>query len=139
MHGQRLAALAALLAPLAAGSGAKAGSSSKSVTFELRAIVPVVCRLSHDGLLAPDGSMAVEEFCNEPRGYRVFALHPGGLAAAGMVFEYGAASVPAEADGETLLLDAPTAAKTVRSFRVRGPGGVLPVALPAVSLRIVPK
>ncbi len=62
------------------GFAANAGSASKTATFQLRAVVPVVCRLDYTPLLGPDGSLTVEEFCNEPRGYRVYVSHPAGAS-----------------------------------------------------------
>lgn len=101
--------------------------------FVLRAVVPVVCRLTQTA--AGDGTARVEEFCNSPRGYRVFARHAPEAAADGLTFEYGGQIVPAEPDGETLLLDAPRAARVSRDLRILPGGGP---AL-AVSLLIEPK
>ncbi len=124
-----LSALPLLAAPVTA----TAAPSGSGAGFALRAVVPVVCRLTRTP--AGDGAVRVEEFCNSPRGYRVVARHAPGAAVAGLAFEYGGRTVPADPDGETLLLDAPTAARTSRSLRILSRGG----AAPAVSLAVLPK
>ncbi len=109
-------------------------SRSQSAAFTLRAVVPVVCRLTPQGT-STTHRLVVEEFCNVPAGYRVYAVHPPGLGGQ-VAFAYGGRRVIAESDGETLLLDAPTAAKVLRELRIQTAG---PAAPPPVALRIVPK
>ncbi len=124
-----LSALPLLGAPVTA-TAAPSGSGGG---FALRAVVPVVCRL--DRTPAGDGVVRVEEFCNSPHGYRVVARHAPGVAVAGLAFEYGGRVVPADADGETLLLDSPTAARASRDLRILSGGD----PAPAVSLFVLPK
>lgn len=95
--------------------------------------VPVVCRVE---AVSPADRFPVtlREFCNTPRGFRVFAVHDRSLGGRA-VFSYGGRRTRASGSGRTEVFALESAANVVRMFNVTG---VRMADQRAVTLEIVP-
>ncbi len=131
------AALLALNTPaVASAPGVDAASSRYSIT--LSGFVPVICRASVDATmvdaqegLAPLGSL--NEFCNSPTGYQVYADHSPELDGASLVVD--GVAMPLSDAGSTLVSQSDHAAIESRSVSLDLPEGV---STGSISFRIQP-
>lgn len=104
-----LVATAVILAASGLSAQADTGSSKASTVFRISGYVPVLCRVQlAASVSAPDedgiANLGVaEEFCNAPRGYRVFVNHPANLEGAAVIS--GGVRIPLSSTGETVLTD----------------------------------
>jgi len=104
-------ALAALAAAAVAPPPAPAGFA-----LEMAGQVPTVCRVE-----ARLDSGVLEEYCNAPRGYAVYAEPSRGLAGAVLVVD--GAELPLSPTGPTLISGSDHAAIATRSLELRGAAG----------------
>ena len=117
---------AALLAASATAAGAAADDSSSEASIAVRGFVPVVCRAQVQAtVVVPQEGRAelgqLNEFCNSPGGYAVYADHSAELASAEL-FVDGKAIQLAE-NGSTLVASSAVAAAASRSVAISVPGG----------------
>ena len=107
---KRLAVGATVRVMAAAPVQASNHARSASLTINLRAYVPVLCRVQLNlAYASPDENGVAElgdatEFCNSPRGYKVYLEHPAGLEDAAVIV--GGVRTPLSPDGATVLTDA---------------------------------
>ena len=112
MSKTKIMAVAAALAMtgFAAQADTAGLQSTASTTIQLRAFVPVICRVQFSadvGQADENGLVSLgtaKEFCNAPRGYRVLVQHAANLEGAALISD--GVRIPLSASGETVLTDA---------------------------------
>jgi hypothetical protein len=132
-----LAALAVTGNAAAVAPGVDVNSGQYSISIS--GFVPVVCRASVGANMVPSSNSTVNlgglnEFCNSPNGYEVFADYAPGLSAATLLVD--GQKVNLGQDGSTRISKSNTAAIASRSLeldlsKVQNANG-------AISFRIVP-
>lgn len=126
-----LAALAMLSVPAAA-------SAPGEYTLHITGVVPVVCRASLESSVVPSDKAQVSlgklnEFCNSPNGYRIYAEHSPELANASL--NVNGKPVQLDNSGSTLIVQSNAPAKLTRNLVLHLPKGGTTGNL---SFRIVP-
>ena len=119
------AALAATLPAQGSTPGVAVGSGQYSIGIS--GIVPVICRASVDAtIISPSvGEVslgALNEFCNSPGGYEVYADYSPAFAGASLVVD--GARVPLSQSGTTRVSGSSNAAINARSLALDLPEGV---------------
>lgn len=113
---------AAVLSTLLAGnanSDQPLSASGAGYTFQIQGFVPVICRATVEGATyAPQAGRidlgTLDEFCNSPAGYQVWAEHSPNLAGAKLVID--GREVPLSDSGVTMVSQSPGAAVHKRTL-----------------------
>jgi hypothetical protein len=119
---------AAMLAALPArGASPQVGESGAQYSIGISGIVPVICRASVDAtIVAPRAGEvslgALNEFCNSPGGYEVYADYSPAFAGASLVVD--GTRVTLSENGSTRISASTTAAINARSLALDLPEGV---------------
>lgn len=97
----------------AAASGQQLSASDSGYTFRIQGLVPVICRATVQGAtFVPQAGRidlgTLDEFCNSPGGYEVWAEHSPSLADAKLVVE--GREVRLSHSGQTMVSQSLTAA-----------------------------
>jgi hypothetical protein len=101
--------LAAAMTCIATGAaGADGEASSSSYTIGITGFVPVICRASLDATIVPAASGetqlgALNEFCNNPNGYRIFVRGSSELAGATLIVDGQPVTLAGDAPRRTAL------------------------------------
>lgn len=138
---KRLAVGATALVMVAVPVEASNHARSASLTINLRAYVPVLCRVQLNlAQASPDENGMVDlgdatEFCNSPRGYKVYLQHPAGLEDAAVIV--GGVRTPLSVDGDTVLTD--SYGPNLRRLRLAMDLGEDPTKFTSVGVRIEAK
>lgn len=123
-----VALTAAMFAALPArGASSQVGESASQYSIGISGIVPVICRASVDAtIVAPRAGEvslgALNEFCNSPGGYEVYADYSPAFAGASLVID--GARVTLSEKGSTRISASATAAINARSLALDLPDGV---------------
>jgi hypothetical protein len=119
--------LAAAMTCIATGAaGADGEASSSSYTIGITGFVPVICRASLDATIVPAASGetqlgALNEFCNNPNGYRIFVRGSSELAGATLIVD--GQPVTLAGDAPTLVAASTGPAITSRNVSLSSPNG----------------
>lgn len=132
-----LAALAAAAIAPGAAPAANHRAPTGGYSIELRGHVPVICRASlRDALVTPQRGHArlgaMNEFCNNPNGYEIYADHSPELAGAVLVVD--GVEMKLARQGGTRIARSDRAAARSRSLELRLPEGA---NAGSISFRIV--
>ncbi len=137
-----VAAFAALATLAAPGVQAGNGSNTASMSIQIRAMVPVICRVQMlgGGVGTPGQDGVVHlgqaaEFCNSGAGYRVIVNHSPNLQDAALIVD--GMRVPMSPSGVTVMSDIHHAA--VRNVSLAVDPGDAPEQLAYLGLQIDPK
>lgn len=123
-----VAVTAAMIAALPAhGANPQVAIGSGQYSIGISGIVPVICRASVDAtIVAPNAGQvslgALNEFCNNPGGYEVYADYSSAFAGASLVVD--GARVALSETGSTRISTSATAAINARSLTLDLPEGV---------------
>jgi len=123
-----VAVTAAMIAALPArGASPQVAVGSGQYSIGISGIVPVICRTSVDAtIVAPNAGEvslgALNEFCNSPGGYEVYADYSPAFAGASLVVD--GARVALSQTGSTRISASATAAINARSLTLDLPEGV---------------
>jgi hypothetical protein len=124
-----LAVTAAMTAAMPAhGTNPQVAIGSGQYSIGISGIVPVICRASVDAtIVAPStGEVSLgslNEFCNSPGGYEVYADYSPAFAGASLMVD--GASVTLSDTGSTRISASATAAINARSLTLDLPDGVI--------------
>lgn len=107
--------------------GSALAADSVGHRIELRAVVPVICRLDFSASIETAGEGAyrlgqLQEFCNSGSGYRIFVQYDAG-SMEGAVLRAGGREVRLSGDGRDVLVDAPTAGLQMNQLELVLPEG----------------
>lgn len=111
--------------------------ASGSFSLSIRGFVPVICRANVQAtqIQPKEGSVSLgtlNEFCNNARGYEVWADYSPGLSDAALVVDNKV--VDLDAGGSTRLLQVPHAGAAERSLALNLPSST---ASGSISIRVV--
>jgi type 1 fimbria pilin len=107
------------IATIATASGPALAAGPGEYTLHIRGVVPTVCRATLDNSVIPSDRAQValgklNEFCNSPNGYRIYADHSPELADSRM--SINGKQVQLSKSGSTLLVQSDTPAKVSRNL-----------------------
>lgn len=118
---------AAAMTACATGATAADGeASSSSYRIGITGFVPVICRATLDATIVPAASGdtplgALNEFCNNPNGYRIFVRGSAELAGATLIVD--GQPVTLSGDAPTLVAFSTGPAITSRNVSLSSPNG----------------
>lgn len=126
------------LAMPAHGGNTNVALNSGGFSIGISGYVPVICRASVDATAVQprEGTISLgslNEFCNNPTGYEVFADHSADMSTASLLVD--GAKIPLSESGSTRISGASGAAIQAHSLALELPEGV---AVGNISFRIVP-
>lgn len=127
----------AIASTLLAGSATAAAPANSSYTIGITGFVPVICHAQFDASVVPSqaGETSLgqlNEFCNNPNGYQIFAETSPELADATLLVDGEAITLAAGASTLVVSADGPSIASREVSLASNGAAGSLSFRLVAL-------
>ena len=123
---------AAIFASTTSPVAAESYDNSSQHAVGIQGTVPLSCRVTIEGELAPGGTAVLREFCNNSAGYQVVADHSPELAGAELVVDGNAVTL---SEGSTIVSRSTAARIATRQISLQLPAGT---DAGSISFRIVP-